>query len=85
MTAAIPIHRQWVIVLKNGDVIVDWGNGVFQDIISGEFLIKVDQTASHPIQDDEASWLEKNGSIQGFDRAQVYVFSLPELPKKSME
>lgn len=84
MPAAVPISRQWVVVLKNGDVVVDWGD-IFQDIISGKFLTVVDQTGSHPIQDDECTWLEKTGRIQGFDRTQVYVFGLPERSKKSME
>lgn len=85
MPAAVPISRQWVMVLKNGDVIIDWGGNTFQDIISGEFLTHLDQTGSHPIQEDECSWLEKTGCIQGFDREQVYVTNLPELPKKSMD
>lgn len=84
MPTAVPINRQWVIVLKNGNIIIDWGDNVFQDIISGEILTTVDQTGSHPIQDDECSWLERTGCIQGFDRVQVYVYDLPEIPKKSM-
>jgi hypothetical protein len=85
MPSALPINRQWVIVLNNGDVIIDWGDGVFQDVMSGTFLTAVDQTGSHPVQDDECSWLEKAGAIQGFDKFQVYVFDLPIRSKKSIE
>lgn len=85
MHAAVPINRQWVIVLKNGDVIVDWGGDIYQDVVSGEFLSAVDQTGSHPIQDDECTWLETTGRIQDFDKGYVYVYGLPERPKKSME
>lgn len=85
MPSAVPINRQWVLVLKNGNIIIDWGGNNFQDIISGEFLTGVDQAGSHPIQDSECSWLEKVGNIEGFDRAWVYVPRLPEIHKKSME
>ncbi len=85
MSAAVPISRHWVIVLKDGDIVIDWGDHVFQDIVSGKFITDVDLSGSHPIQDDECSWLEKTGCIQGYDRVQVYVYGLPERPKKSME
>ncbi len=85
MTSAVSINRQWVIVLCNGDIVVDWGDGVFQDVMSGSFLPVVDQTGSHPVQDNECSWLEKAGAIQGFDKFQVYVYDLPARLKKSLE
>lgn len=85
MTAAVPINRHWVIVLNNGDIVIDWGAGIFQDILSGKFLSAIDQTASHAIQDDECSWLQQGGYIQGFDSAQVYVSDLPQQQKPPIE
>ncbi|MHB0988532.1 MAG: hypothetical protein ACYC3P_07710 [Bellilinea sp.] len=85
MTSAVSINRQWVIVLNNGDVVIDWGDGVFQDVMNGAFLPEVDQTGSHPVQDNECAWLEKAGAIQGFDKTQVYVYDLPARSKKSLE
>lgn len=81
MPAAVPISRQWVIVLNNGNIIVDWGNNVFQDLVSGEFLTAVDQTGSRAVQDDDCSWLERSGYIQSFDSTQIYVYGLPERKK----
>ena len=85
MTAAVPINRHWVIVLNNGDVVIDWGDGVFQDVISGEFLTTVNQTGSHAIQNDECVWLESSGVIQGYDTAEVYVTHLPLRHQQSLE
>lgn len=85
MIAAVPISRQWVIVLHNGDIVIDWGDGVFQDVISGMILFKVDQSGSHTIQNDECAWLESRGVIQGFDAAQVYVTHLPLRHQESLE
>jgi len=85
MTAAVPISRHWVIVLHNGDIVIDWGEGVFQDVISGAFLPTVDQAGSHAIQNDECAWLESSGVIQGYDAAQVYVTHLPMRQRESLE
>ena len=85
MTAAVPINRHWVIVLHNGDVIIDWGDGVFQDIISGAFVPAVEQAGSHAIQNDECAWLESSGVIQGFDATQVYVTQLPLRHREPLE
>lgn len=85
MSSAVPVSRQWVIVLNNGNVVIDWGDSVFQDLISGEFLTAVDQSGCHPILDAECDSLQKSSVIQGFDSAQIYVYGLPEQHKPFMD
>ena len=38
MHAGIPILRHWVLVLRDGTIVVDWGDGLFQNIYSGQFM-----------------------------------------------
>jgi hypothetical protein len=85
MKAAVPINRRWVIILNNGSVVVDWGDDVFQDIVSGEFLSSVDQSRSHALLDDECAWLLSIGCIQDYDNNQIYVAHLPERRKSSVD
>jgi len=85
MTAAVSINRHWVIVLNDGMVVIDWGNGTFQDILTGEFFTEIDQNASNAIHDGECAWLLNNGTIQGYDNEQVYVVNLPQRQKSAIE
>lgn len=81
MSSAVPVSRQWVIVLNNGNVVIDWGDSVFQDLISGNILTAVEQSGCHSILDEECDWLVKSGCIQKYDSTQIYVFGLPEQHK----
>jgi hypothetical protein len=85
MSAGLAINRHWVIVLNNGLVVVDWGEGVFQDILSGDFIHEVSLNGSHTILDQELEWLKRTANIAGFDEHNVYVQGLPENPKKTLE
>lgn len=85
MSKGLAINRQWVLILNNGLVVVDWGQGVFQDIITGEFLENASLVGCHKILDQELDWLKRTANIAGFDEAQVYVQGLPEHTKKNIE
>ncbi len=85
MPEGTPIDRQWVLVLKNGVVIVDWGNGLAQDLATGDFLRFEERQVSHVAYDEELALLVRQGRILAFDRRLVYLGSLPDLPRKSME
>jgi len=39
ITGGTPINRHWVLVLKDGRIVIDWGDDLYQDIRSGEFLL----------------------------------------------
>lgn len=85
MPGGVEINRQWVVVLKDGKVIVDWGEGCYQDLVSEDFYTEVDQTGCHTIRDDELVWLKRIGHILDFDHRAIYVSGLPERPQDPMD
>lgn len=85
MSKGLAISRHWVLILNNGLVVIDWGDGVFQDLMTGDFLQDVTLIGSHRIQDSELDWLKRSANIAGFDEQSVYVQGLPENPKKTLE
>lgn len=82
MPAGIPISRQWMLVLNNGTVVIDWGDGLYQDIRSDAILRCSEADISHTIQEIELEELKRTGQIRDFDGQNVYVFSLSERPTR---
>lgn len=80
-----PINRQWVIVLNDGKIVIDWGDGVYQDIILGDFISIREEDISHHILNQELDWLAKIGRIASYDKLIVNVHNLPERPLRTME
>lgn len=85
MPEGFTLNRGWVLVLKDGRVVVDWGENVFQDLSSGQFIESVDLIGSHPIRDEELAWLKRTGQVLDYDGAQVYLGGLPERPRKPLD
>lgn len=85
MPEGLAINRRWVLVLNNGAIVIDWGDGVFQDLLSGEFLPEVSLIGSLVIQDEQLEWLKRTANIAGFDENCVYIKNLPEYPKKTID
>jgi hypothetical protein len=85
MKSGIPISRHCVITLKTSEVVVDWGNGVFQDIRTGELLPEDDQNVSHTSLDEELNVLRKMGLVEKYDVHNVYIIQMPEPPKRTIE
>ena len=85
MHKGTPLDRQWVFVLKNGVVAVDWGNGLAQDLATGEFFHFEEQDFSHAAYDHELEILQRQGRILGYDQQRVYVGNLPELPRRTLD
>ena len=81
MSEGTPIPRQFVLVTQDGEIVIDWGNRIYQDIISGETIILKNDNIAYPIKEPELVWLKNNGAISDFDRLSVYVFNLPEIKK----
>jgi hypothetical protein len=82
MPAGYAINRQLVFVLRNGTVIVDWGNGWGADLDRGEFIQFKEQDASHSVQDDELESLKRMGLVVDYDQSQVYFTYIPEPPSQ---
>ncbi|MDR3576663.1 MAG: hypothetical protein P4L50_22590 [Anaerolineaceae bacterium] len=85
MPGGIPIDRQWILILKDGAVVIDWGNNMVQDIVSGDFMKCNEREISHRISDQELQWLANSGRVERFDTRVVYFFSLPERPQRTID
>jgi hypothetical protein len=85
MSSGTPVNRQWVIVLKDGTVCVDWGDALFQDVASGEFIAVNEHDFSHNILDEELEWLVRISRVSSFSRQVVHFHNLPERPIKTIE
>ena len=81
MPSGFAINRQLVFVLKNGVVVVDWGNGWGADPDSGKFIRFTDQDFSHSIQEDELESLKRMGLVVEYNQSQVYFTYMPEPPQ----
>jgi hypothetical protein len=85
MSGGMPIDRQWILILKDGTVVIDWGNSMVQDIVNGDFMKCTEKEISHRISDQELQWLAHSGRVERFDTKVVYFFSLPERPQRTID
>ena len=85
MPGGIPIDRQWILILKDGTVVIDWGNSMAQDIVSGDFMKCTEREISHKISDPELQWLSHTGRVERFDTKVVYFYSLPERSQHTID
>lgn len=85
MPNGTPINRQWIFVTRKGVIAIDWGNGLAQDIVSGEFFEYKEALYSHPAGDRELDQLIRMGRVESYDRTTAYVYSLPELPRRTLD
>lgn len=85
MAGGTQIHREWVLVLQNGDIVIDWGEGVFQDVRSGEFLRVPERDVSHRADDEIMEWLRRAGRVVRYDSKLVEFSNLPERPLDLIE
>jgi hypothetical protein len=85
MPSGVPIDRQWVYVLEDGRLIIDWGEELVQDMLSGDFFTNKWSADSHPVRDDELEMLRRAGRVERFNARHVYIFSLPERPRSTLE
>ena len=85
MAVGTPINRQMVIVLKDGKIAVDWGDGLYQDIRSGDFIPVSEADYSHHILNEELDWLIKIGRVASYDKDTVQCHNLPERPQRTID
>jgi hypothetical protein len=83
MINGTPINRDWVYVLQNGIVVVEWEVGNLQDVQTGEFLTEGE--FGHPIQDMELERLKLLGRIDKYDARTVYLRALPEFKRRTLD
>jgi hypothetical protein len=85
MPSGTPILRQWILVLHNGVIVVDWGDGYYQDVDSGEFLKIGESDISRTVQTDELETLKRSSRINDYDEVQVWLNVLPERPIRGLD
>jgi len=85
MPEGVAVYRHWVFILKDGLIVIDWGENCFQELVSGEFHREVDLFGSHTIQEDELVWLKRTRQILDYDAKSIYVAGLPENPRKLLD
>ena len=78
MPDGVPVNRNFVVMLKNGIPAIDWGDGLFQDILTGDFLNCQEKDVDHTIQDIELDSLIFSRRIYSYDASTIYLFPLPE-------
>jgi len=84
MPGGTPVGRPWVVLLRDGTIAVDWGDCLFQDAVSGEFINVTERQVSHRAQDADLDWLMRIGRVSNYDAQQVYFQNLPERPKNTL-
>ncbi len=72
------VSRHLISVLGDGATVVQWGDARAQDILTGEYrtLGRFDQ--GRPITDGELEQLRRAGRVDRYNRAFVWLFTLPE-------
>jgi len=85
MASSVPIDRQLIFILQDGTPVLDLGEDLVQDLLSGDFVSPLKSQFSHPIQDDELEMLRRAGRVEKFNARQVFVYALPEPPRRTIE
>jgi len=85
MAEGTPVNRQWVLVLQDGTIAIDWGDTVFQDVRSGDFITVAERDISHHIVNEDLEWLIKIGRVKSFTTQTVFFCNLPERPQQTIE
>jgi hypothetical protein len=84
MPGGTPINRQWILALKDGSVVIDWGDGLFQDVRSGDFVQVKESDVSHHILNEELDWLMHIGRVSAYTAVTVWLPNLPERPQRTL-
>ena len=85
MPNGTPINRQWVFVTRKGIIAIDWGNGLAQDIATGDFFEYQQSPHSRAADDLELEQLVRMGRIECYDDNTIYVYALPERPLRTLD
>jgi hypothetical protein len=85
MSTGTPINRQWVMVLKDGNIVIDWGDNLYQDVRTGDFVAVSEKEFSHHILNEDLDLLVRAGRVATYTNLVVYFNSLPERPQRTIE
>lgn len=85
MPTGTPINRQWVVVLLDGRVVIEWGEGEFQDALSGELIRGSSTLISHLATTEDLERLKRAGRVEDFNERIVYFQGLTETPRRTLD
>ncbi len=85
MPTGTPVNRQWVVSLKDGNIVIDWGDNLYQDVRSGDFIKVNEKEISHHLENTELDWLIRIGRVTSYTAQTVWFNRLPERPQSMME
>jgi hypothetical protein len=85
MKDGTPVNRAILVLLNDGTVAVDWGDGQFYDILVGKFRTCAEKDISHQINDAELDQLKLSGAILRYDQNVAYILHLPERRLRTMD
>lgn len=71
------INRQWIFKLKDGTIALDWGEGMAQELLSGEFICYAPDEYGHVLLEEEFSSLLDAGRVSTFNREQAAIIAWP--------
>ena len=79
------VPKHYLYVLKDGAMVVDWGEGQVQDVMSGDFQSFKDSDIGHPMTDRELDVLMLRGRVVSYDSRCAYLAPLPEGTRKTLD
>ena len=85
MPGGIPVRRNLVFVLRTGEIVLDWGDGRVQDVITGDFLDFKESNYGRAISDSDLEVLKNNMRVDAFNNHTIYLLPLPEPPRSTID
>lgn len=85
MPSGIPVNRQWVVVMRDGRVSIEWREGEYQDALSGEVYRSTPAQISHPVTNEDLDRLKRAGRVEEYNERMVYFLGLTEVPRKTID
>jgi hypothetical protein len=85
MTSGTPVARGLVFILQTGEIVVDWGEGRVQDILTGDFLEFEESDYGGAVTDSDLERLKDLGRVVSYTIHLVYLRPLPEPPRPTIE
>lgn len=85
MPSGTPVNRQWVVVMRDGRVSIEWREGEFQDALGGEVYSSTTAQISHPVTNEDLERLKRAGRVEEYNDRMVYFLGLTEVPRKTIE
>ncbi len=76
-TTLMWINRKWFFMLNDGTVALDWGEGMAQELLSGEFICYGPDEYGHVLTNDELKILVKTGRVASFTPNQAAIYAWP--------